>query len=99
MSRRSFPIDGGGLIDFKMNEEDKMKIFVPGGNGFVGKRVVKKLEGKGLNFTSLSLRDGIDFRSFDQVKALFEKENFDAVINCAAFVGSILFAHTRPATP
>jgi len=72
------------------------KIFVPGGNGFLGKRVVKKLEEKNLAFISLSLRDGIDFRQFEKTKRLFKKEKFDAVINCAAFVGGIQFGYMRP---
>lgn len=72
------------------------KIFVPGGNGFVGRRVVKKLEEKNADFISLSLRDGIDFRDFRQTMALFEKERFDAVINCAAFIGGIQFGYEKP---
>jgi len=72
------------------------KIFVAGGNGFLGKRVVKKLKEKNLNFISLSLRDGIDFRDFEQTEELFEKEKFDAVINCAVFVGGIQYGYERP---
>ena len=89
-SRRSFPIDGGVLI--KMAK----KIFVPGGNGFLGKHVVKKLEDNNIDFVSLSLRDDVDFRDFKQTKELFEKEKFDAVINCAAFVGGIEWGIKRP---
>lgn len=73
------------------------KVFVPGGNGFVGKRVVKKLREKGINYVSLSLRDGYDFRNFEQTKRLFEEERFDAVINCAAFVGGIQYGYEKPA--
>ena len=50
------------------------KIFVPGGNGFLGGRVLKKLKEKNIDFVSLSLRDGYDFRDFKQTKELFEKE-------------------------
>jgi len=71
-------------------------ILVAGGNGFLGRRVVRKLEGKNTNFVSLSLRDGMDFRDFKQTKELFEKEKFDAVINCAAFVGGIQFGYEKP---
>lgn len=73
------------------------KIFVPGGNGFLGKRVVKKLKERGHSLVSLSLRDGFDFRDFAQTKRLFEKERFDEVINCAAFVGGIQYGYERPA--
>lgn len=72
------------------------KIFVPGGNGFLGRRLVRKLKEKDIKFVSLSLRDGIDFRNFKQTKELFEKEEFDAVINCAAFVGGIQYVYEKP---
>ena len=76
--------------------KDYKKIFVPGGNGFLGKRVVKKLEERNIGCISLSLRDGYDFRNFEQTKKLFEKEGFDAVINCAAFVGGIQYGYKKP---
>jgi GDP-L-fucose synthase len=72
------------------------KIFVPGVHGFVGQNVATALEKKGLPFAGLSLRDGYDFRNFAQTKALFEKEKFDAVINCASFVGGIQFGYAHP---
>jgi len=72
------------------------KIFVPGGNGFLGKKVVGKLKEKGLNVFSLSLRDGIDFRKLEQTMALFERERFNAVINCAAFFGGIQYGYEKP---
>lgn len=72
------------------------KIFVAGGNGFLGSRIVRKLRENKFNFVSLSLRDGIDFRDFSQTKKLFDKEKFDAVINCAAFVGGIQFGYEKP---
>jgi GDP-L-fucose synthase len=72
------------------------KIFVPGGKGFLGSRIVRKLREENINFVSLSLRDGVDFRDFRQTKKLFEKERFDAVINCAAFVGGIQFGYEKP---
>jgi GDP-L-fucose synthase len=74
-----------------------MKIFVPGGNGFLGKRVVKKLSEAGADFVSLSLRDGCDFRDFKETLALFQRERFDAVLNCAAYVGGIQFGYEHPA--
>ena len=72
------------------------KVFVPGGNGFLGKRVVKGLKDKGIGFVSLSLRNGYDFRDVKQTRELFERERFDALINCAAFVGGIQFGYERP---
>jgi GDP-L-fucose synthase len=72
------------------------KVFVPGGNGFLGKRVTKKLQEKNVHYVSASYRNGIDFRDFHQTKALFGKEKFDVVINCAAFVGGIQFGYEKP---
>lgn len=72
------------------------KVLVTGGAGFVGTQVVKKLKGGKFNFVSLSLRDGIDFRDFKETKEVFDKEKFDAVINCAAFVGGIQFGYEKP---
>jgi len=72
------------------------KVFVPGGNGFLGKRVVNKLEEKGIGYVSLSLRNGYDFRDVKQTRELFEQERFDALINCAAFVGGIQFGYEKP---
>jgi len=72
------------------------KIFIPGGDGFVGSAVVEKLKEKNLNFFSLSEKDGFDFRNFEKTKKFFEKEKFDAVINCAAFVGGIQFGYKYP---
>lgn len=72
------------------------KIFVPGGNGFLGKIVVKKLKEENIDYVSLSLRDGADFRDFEQTKELFEQGGFDVVINCAAFVGGIQYGYEKP---
>ena len=68
------------------------KVFLPGGHGFLGKAVARKLEERGINYISLSSQDGYDFRNFEQTIELFEEEQFDAVIQCAAYVGSIKFA-------
>ena len=73
------------------------KVFVPGGNGFLGKTVANKLQEKGIDYVALSLRNGVDFRNFNQTKELFVQEQFDAVINCAAFVGGIQYGYEKPA--
>lgn len=72
------------------------KIFVPGGDGFLGKSVTSKLKDKKIGFVSLSLGDSYDFRDFEKTRKLFEKERFDAVINCAAYVGGIQFGYEHP---
>ncbi len=72
------------------------KVLVAGGNGFLGKSVIKKLEQKNISFKSMSMSEGIDFRDFRQTNEFFEKENFDAVINCSAFVGGIQYGYEKP---
>ena len=62
----------------------------------MGKTVVKKLKEENIDFVSLSLKNSVDFRNFEQTKGIFEKEKFDAVINCAAFVGGIQVGYERP---
>lgn len=72
-----------------------MKIFVAGGNGFLGSRVTHKLgiEYPDYDVVSLSQRNGYDFRDIDQVESLFSEHNFDVLINCAAYVGGIQFGY------
>jgi GDP-L-fucose synthase len=73
------------------------RVFVPGGNGFLGKHVVKRLKAEKIDCLSLSYRNGIDFRDIQQTKDFLKKEKFDAVINCATFVGGIQFGYEKPA--
>jgi len=73
-----------------------MKVIIPGGNGFVGKRVCKLLKEKGIAYTSLSQRDGYDFRKMEDVERAFKEDDFDFVINCACFIGGIQFGLKYP---
>lgn len=67
------------------------KVFVAGGTGFLGKRVVKKLEEQKISYVITSLSMGVDSRDLGQTRRFFEKEKPDYVINCAAYVGGIKF--------
>jgi len=67
------------------------KIFVAGGTGFLGKRVVKRLKEEGVSFVTTSLSRGVDFRNQEETESFFEKERPDFVMNCAAIVGGIQF--------
>ncbi|HAH04846.1 TPA: GDP-L-fucose synthetase [Candidatus Komeilibacteria bacterium] len=71
------------------------KIFVAGGSGFLGQRVVKKLAEQGLVYCQTSLEQGVDFRDFNQTLNYFKQEKPTQVINCAAFVGGIKFGLDR----
>jgi len=73
-----------------------MKVFVPGGTGFVGYHVLQKLRDAGIECVSSSLREGIDFRDYKQTERLFKEHQFDYVINCAAYVGGISYGYDHP---
>lgn len=66
-----------------------MKILVPGGHGFVGKNVVEVLKKSTHNVFPLSRRDGFDLRDYNSAKNFIGKIKPDAIINCAAHVGSL----------
>ncbi|MBI2031250.1 MAG: NAD-dependent epimerase/dehydratase family protein [Candidatus Levybacteria bacterium] len=67
-------------------------VFVAGGNGFLGKRIVKKLkEKKQYKVVSASLTSGVDFRNFNKTLTYFRKNKADIVIHSAAYIGGIKF--------
>ncbi|GAI14604.1 unnamed protein product, partial [marine sediment metagenome] len=67
------------------------KIFVPGGTGFLGKRVLKRLEEEKLPYVTTSKSLGVDFRNYSQTENYFFKNKPNIIINCAAYVGGIKF--------
>lgn len=69
----------------------KKKVFVAGGTGFLGKRLIQKLEQKGYSYITTSLSLGVDFRDFSQTLAFFKKNHPDIVIHAAAYIGGIKF--------
>lgn len=69
----------------------KEKIFVPGGTGFLGKRIIKKLEQKKLRYVTTSQTLGVDLRNKNKLESFFEKNKPTVIMNCAAYVGGINF--------
>ncbi len=74
-----------------MNKKEIQKIFVAGGTGFLGKRLILRLQNEKIPFVTTSKSLGIDFREKKQVFDFFEKERPDIVMNAAAYVGGIQF--------
>lgn len=66
-------------------------ILVTGATGFLGKRVCKKLDERGLSYIKTSLSMGTDLRDQKQTMVLFEKVKPEYVLHCAAYVGGIQF--------
>lgn len=70
---------------------DKNIIFVAGGTGFLGKRIINKLKEKKITFITTSLSMGVDFRDFQQTLDFFKKNKPDIVIHAAGQVGGIKY--------
>jgi GDP-L-fucose synthase len=74
-----------------------MKTLVLGGTGFVGRNVLTVLREAGLVCASSSRAEGVDFRDLAAARALFEREQPEAIVNCAAHVGSLNYVTKQAA--
>lgn len=72
-------------------------ILVTGATGFLGKRVCRLLDTKGLTYYKSSLTLGVDLRDKDACDELFAKIKPEYVLNCAAYVGGIQFGYKHSA--
>jgi GDP-L-fucose synthase len=68
------------------------KILVLGGTGFLGQHVVKMLKEKEYEVFSISRKEGTDITKIGEFKAKLAEIMPDAIINCAAHVGSVHYA-------
>jgi GDP-L-fucose synthase len=73
------------------------KIVVLGGKGFLGKHVVRLLAQSSHTVRTLSRSDGCDITRLDQITAALREAQPDAIINCAAHVGSLHYVTTYAA--
>jgi len=71
-----------------LNLKEK-KIIVTGGAGFLGKFVVKNLEGKGCKNIFVPLIEDYDLRDIKDIKQMYKDAKADIVIHLAAVVGGI----------
>lgn len=72
-------------------------ILVTGCTGFLGKRVCRLLDSKGIPYLGISRQNGPDLRERRESLAFFKEKQPTQVINCAAFVGGIQFGFKHPA--
>lgn len=66
-----------------------MKVLVLGGHGFVGKSVSEDLKASEHKTFALSRRDGLNLTDLNCTRKFFKEIRPDAIINCAAHVGSV----------
>ena len=72
-------------------------ILVTGATGFLGKRVCRKLEQRGVPFMRTSLSLGLDLRNETATVDFFQKAKPEYVLNCAAFLGGVQFGYEHAA--
>jgi GDP-L-fucose synthase len=73
------------------------RIMVAGARGMVGRAIVAALRDAGYEQVIEAARDTVDFGSFEQTKALMDRERPDFVFVAAARVGGIWANSSRPA--
>jgi len=80
-----------------MNQLSGQRIMVTGGDGFLGKFVVKKLTDIGCRHIFVPTIDKYNLLSMDSVKQAFKDARPDVVIHLAAKVGGIGITREKPA--
>lgn len=72
-------------------------ILVTGATGFLGKRICKLLDERGLEYQTTSLSLGLDLRDKEKTLCYFQKMQPEYVLNCAAFLGGVQFGYDHAA--
>jgi len=72
-------------------------ILVTGATGFLGKRVCRQLEARGLPYARTARSLGLDLRDRQATLDYFQQLRPRVVLNCAAYVGGIQFGAKHPA--
>lgn len=65
------------------------RVAIPGGGGFLGSRLVRRLRDAGAEVSVPRTSEGIDFRREENCKKYFDRTKPEIVINCAAMQGGI----------
>ena len=95
-SRRSFQIDGGGVINMKFWNDKK--VLVTGGAGFLGSFILEKLKERGVSDENIRIprSKNTDLRRWENCVEVVK--DVDIVIHLAAKVGGIGYNQKYPAT-
>ena len=72
-------------------------ILVTGCTGFLGKRVCRLLNTKGIEHVGTSLSKGVDLRNRQETIEYLSQIKPDYILNCAAYVGGIQFGYKHTA--
>jgi GDP-L-fucose synthase len=72
-------------------------IVVTGATGFLGKRVCRNLNARGVEFEGTSLSLGLDLRDRQATIDFFKQVKPRYILNCAAYVGGIQFGYKHAA--
>ncbi len=78
-----------GMKDNYLDFYRGKKVAVPGGNGFLGSRIVHRLKAAGAEVFVPQSSEGIDFRKKEDCRSFFAKTKPEIVVNCAASQGGI----------
>jgi GDP-L-fucose synthase len=73
------------------------KILVLGGNGFIGKSLVKALNSANHDVVALSRRNGLDLHCYDSTKDYLKRYQPEIIFNFAAHVGGLPYVAERHA--
>ena len=73
-----------------------MMVLVTGATGFLGQRVCKLLDVRGIRYVGASKSLGADLRDSDATRALFLQNHPSHVIHCASFGGGIQVNYDNP---
>lgn len=72
-------------------------ILVTGATGFLGTRLCKILEERGMEYEKTSLSMGLDLRDENATIQFFVKEKPEYVLNCSAYLGGVQFGYEHAA--
>lgn len=77
---------------------DNRKILVLGATGFLGKRLMRRLQGDGASPVAVALSLGTDLRDPAQFERVFrDNPGIDTILNAATYIGGIQFGLQHPA--